>query len=242
MNDHLPIKVALMDDDFYALKWNTALFMRDPRTTVVIEAGSPSELLAALKHEKGSPDAFIIDVEYMHELPSFADLLTQLRNDHPSSTLVCLSQYGKPEHLAAAFKSGAKAFLIKDDVRMAIIPALIKSITSKFMISASLEDAVTKIDCREFDVFPVWHPNPKLTPQIMKAFWLRVFYGMRAAFAAEELFVAKGTVERYINQAYRILPDMWGDDSYLDKIDLDTLSPEDQAFVWFTLPPRKKPI
>ena len=35
---HPPLKVALMDDDFYALKWNTALLMRDPRTTVTIEA------------------------------------------------------------------------------------------------------------------------------------------------------------------------------------------------------------
>ena len=239
MNDNLPIKVALMDDDFYALKWNTALFMRDPRTTVIVEAGSPTELLAALEDEKESPDAFIIDVEYMDKLPSFEDLLIKLRNDHPASTFVCLSQYGKPDHLAAALKARANGFLIKDDVRMAIIPALIKSIDSKFLITSSLKDAVTKLDCRDYEVFPAWYPNPKLTPQIMKAFWLRVFFGMRAAFAAKELFVAKGTVERYVNQAYRILPDMWGDDTYLDKIDLETLSPEDQAFVWFTLPPRK---
>jgi len=239
MTNRFPIKVALMDDDFYALKWNTALFMRDPRTTVVVEAGSPTELLAMLDSENGSPDAFIIDVEYHEQLPSFADLLHKLKNDHPNSTLVCLSQYGKRDHFQAAFKAGVNGFLIKDDVRMAIIPALIKSCSSKFLISSSLEEIAKEIDYRDYEVFPAWHPNPKLTPQIMKAFWLRVFFGMRAAFAAEELFVAKGTVERYVNQAYRILPDMWGDDSYLDDIDLDTLSPEDQAFVWFTLPPRK---
>jgi hypothetical protein len=123
---------------------------------------------------------------------------------------------------------------------MAIIPAIIKSLNSHFLITPSLESQIYKDHKGTCEIFPVWLPNPKLTPQIMKAFWLRVFFGMRAAFAAEELFVAKGTVERYINQAYRILPDMWGDDSYMDDIDLDSLSPEDQAFVWFTLPPRKK--
>ena len=46
-----PIKVALMDDDFFALKWNTALLMRDPRTTVTIEAEKPRDLIEQLKEE-----------------------------------------------------------------------------------------------------------------------------------------------------------------------------------------------
>lgn len=240
MKNKFPYKVALMDDDFYALKWNTALFMRDPRTTVVIDAGSPTELLESLEKEKTSPDAFIIDVEYEDDKISLDDLLSKLKNDHPNSNIVCLSQYGGSEQIQAARQTKVNGFLIKDDVRMAIIPALIKSMTSPFLITPSIENMMMNVNRNEYEVFPVWLPNPKLTPQIMKAFWLRVFFGMRAAFAAEELFVAKGTVERYINQAYRILPDSWSDDSYLDHIDLEKFSPEDQAFLWFTLPPRKK--
>lgn len=239
MKKGLPIKVALMDDDFYALKWNTSLFMRDPRTTVVIEAGSPSELFSALETEKEIPDAFLIDVEYNNESPTFQILLSELKEKFPQATICCLSQYGELADIEIAIKADANSFLIKNEVRMAIIPALIKSISSNFLISPSLVDKVKSLHIKSSEVFPIWRPNPKLTPQIMKAFWLRVFFGMRASFAAEELFVAKGTVERYVNQAYRILPDMWGDDSYLDQVDLESLSPEDQAFVWFTLPPRK---
>jgi hypothetical protein len=73
----------------------------------------------------------------------------------------------------------------------------------------------------------------------MKSFWLRVFFGMRASLAGEELGVETATIERYVNQAYRILPDDWVDDSYLSDVELESLSPEDQAFLWFTLPPRK---
>jgi hypothetical protein len=87
-------------------------------------------------------------------------------------------------------------------------------------------------------VLPIWKPNPRLTPQIIKSFWLRVFFGMRASLAAEELYVETATIERYINQAYKILTDGWADESYLFNVDLSGLSPEDQAFVWFTLPPR----
>ena len=91
----------------------------------------------------------------------------------------------------------------------------------------------------EIHIIPEWSPNPRLTPQIIKSFWLRVFFGMRASLAAEELYLETATVERYINQAYKVLTDGWADESYLFDVDFATLSPEDQAFVWFTLPPRK---
>ena len=89
-------------------------------------------------------------------------------------------------------------------------------------------------------ILPAWQPNPRLTPQIIKSFWLRVFFGMRASLAADELFVETATIERYVNQAYKILTDGWADESYLFDVDFSQLSPEDQAFVWFTLPPRQE--
>ncbi|HAY83539.1 MAG TPA: hypothetical protein DCY42_01070, partial [Chloroflexi bacterium] len=64
------------------------------------------------------------------------------------------------------------------------------------------------------------------------------FFGMRASLAAEEMYVETATIERYVNQAYKILTDGWADESYLFDVNLSGLSPEDQAFVWFTLPPR----
>ena len=36
------------------------------------------------------------------------------------------------------------------------------------------------------------------------------------------------------------LTDGWADESYLFDVDFESLSPEDQAFVWFTLPPREE--
>jgi hypothetical protein len=105
-------------------------------------------------------------------------------------------------------------------------------------IAASL-DISSSLVGSEIHIFPAWSPNPRLTPQIIKSFWLRVFFGMRASLVAEELYLETATVERYINQAYKVLTDGWADESYLFDVDLTALSPEDQAFVWFTLPPRK---
>ena len=52
MDIHLPVRVGLMDDDFFALKWNADLLTRDLRTQVLFEAETPMELLRELKNRK----------------------------------------------------------------------------------------------------------------------------------------------------------------------------------------------
>ena len=63
-----PLRVAVLDDDFYALKWNTAIIMRDPRTTVIAEAETPTELLEQLR-EEDRIHVVVVDVEYGGEFP-----------------------------------------------------------------------------------------------------------------------------------------------------------------------------
>lgn len=237
-----PLKVLLMDDDFHALKWNTAIIMRDPRSTVVGETESPDELLAYLDNDKEEKaDVIMLDVEYHADFPSIDALLSTVRKTAPDAILICLSQYGRPEAIQAAVKHKVSGFLIKNEVKMAVVPAIAQAVnTDDFVISPSVEEKVREVDSYlKTHTIPVWKPNPGLTPQIMKSFWLRVFFGMRASLAAEELYVETATVERYINQAYKILPDTWADERYLFGVDFEDVSPEDQAFVWFTLPPNK---
>ncbi len=228
-----PLRIALMDDDFHSLKWNTALCMRDPRTTVVAETESPAALLAELAREPA--DVVMVDPEYSSDHGELADLLEAVRAAAPEAALVCLSQYGEAELVATVLEHGGRGILLKSEIRMAIVSALATAHRMPLVVTPGL---TAHLNGRSAHVIPVWKPNPGLTPQIMKSFWLRVFFGMRASLAAEELYVETATVERYVNQAYKILPDHWADDSYLADIDMNALSPEDQAFLWFTLPPR----
>ena len=238
---HRGLRVLVMDDDFYARKWNTALVMRDPRSTVIGEAASPNELVKLLGKED-SVHTVIVDVEYSEEKTPLADLLIQIQRDYPTTSIVCLSQYSQPDHLQTALDSKVCAFLVKREVSMALVPAILNAhfnqgIAVTPTVSALIEQHHTHL-LKTIHTIPIWKPNPRLTPQVMHSFWLRVFFGMRASLAAEEMGVETATVERYVNQAYSVLPDEWADDSYLFDVDLDSLSPEDQAFVWFTLPPR----
>ena len=237
----LPLKVALMDDDFYALKWNTALVMRDPRTTVTVEAERPSELIERIK-EEGPPDVVIVDVEYAATRLPVAEMLASICEQAPDAIIVCNSQYGERETIETAMKFGVRGFLLKHEVRMEIVSAISYAAHNGLVVSPTVFGLLPSeytFGAKEAHVLPVWKPNPRLTPQIIKSFWLRVFFGMRASLAADELYVETATIERYVNQAYKVLTDGWADESYLFDVDFSALSPEDQAFVWFTLPPRE---
>jgi len=235
-----PFKVALMDDDFYALKWNTALVMRDPRTTVTVEADTPRDLISQIKRV-GVPDIVIVDVEYAANRLPVDEMMASIRKEASEAVIVCNSQYGEPETIETAMRFEARGFFLKNEVRMEMVSAISYAAYNGLIVTPSIFDLLPSqytFGPNRAHVLPTWKPNPRLTPQIIKSFWLRVFFGMRASLAADELYVETATVERYINQAYKVLTDGWADESYLFDIDLSGLSPEDQAFVWFTLPPR----
>jgi DNA-binding NarL/FixJ family response regulator len=238
---NLPLSIALLDDDFYALKWNTALAMRDPRTTITVEAETPAQLIANIKR-KSPPDVVLVDVEHAPDKMPLDKLLEEIISKAPKAIIVCTSQYGEMETIATAMQYGVKGFLLKQEVRMSIIPAVMYAVVNGLVVTPAIFDKLPSeytFGKLEAHTLPVWKPNPRLTPQIIKSFWLRVFFGMRASLAAEELYVETTTIERYINQAYKILSDGWADETYLFDVDFAALSPEDRAFVWFTLPPRK---
>lgn len=240
-NVRYPLSIALLDDDFHALKWNTALAMRDPRTTIIVEAEIPKQLIAQI-NEKSPPDIVVVDVEYAPDRIPLDELFGEIKKKAPEAVVICTSQYGDEDVIALAMQHGVKGFLLKQEVRMSIVPAIIYAAVNGLVVTPTIFEKLPSeytFGQLEAHVFPVWKPNPHLTPQIIKSFWLRVFFGMRASLAAEELFVETTTIERYINQAYKILCDGWADETYMFGVDLDALSPEDQAFVWFTLPPRK---
>ena len=233
-----PLRIAIFDDDYYALKWNTALVMRDPRTTVIIETESPGDLLVRML-EVGRIDIVIVDLEYKDEEWPFEALLRELKQKFETKVII-LSQYGEQTGIQKAFTLGADGFLLKDDIRMAIVPALMKVFLDKKVITPSIKEIIMDnlhFELTEFDIIPKWVPNPELTPNILTAFWMRVFFGMRSPVVAEEMGVAKGTVDRYVNLAYDILPNALMDEEYLFGLDIDQFSAEDRAFLWFTLPP-----
>lgn len=241
MAKSFPLRVMVMDDDSAALKWYVALLMRDPRTTVQAEAETAGELVQQVAEAQEGPDAILIDVEYWPPKPSLSALITTLKSLTPGAAILCLSQYGDVEAVRAAITAEANAFLLKSEVRVAIASAITQASRGQFVITPGVESLLRG----EFDELlgvahrlPTWRPHPDLTPQLENAFWLRVMYGMRSPLAAQETGLKPGTITRYVQDGYSIVEGFWADERYLYDVDLNNISAEDRAFVWFTLPPR----
>jgi len=241
MKTRFPIQVGLMDDDFCALKWNAELLTRDLRTTVRFEAEKPSDLLRAVKSHKDI-NVILLDVEYNIAELHLSELIESIKSIRQQLAIVCLSQYGELEHLHAAITSGSRGFLLKSEVRMAIVSAIVQALQVNFLVTPGVLSVLQR-DGRQItgqlSRINAWSPNPNLTPKLQQILTLKILYGMSSPQVAQEIHLAPATVEKYVQYAYQKLSIQWGDDGYLAGLEIDTLPPEVKAFHRYNLPPRK---
>ncbi len=239
----LPLSVGLMDDDYFALKWNSDLLSKDLRTTINFEAEYPYQLLEELAHcEK--IDLLLLDVEYFPKKPSLSELFTSIEKIRPKLPVVCLSQYGGWDALSTAISHGSRGFLLKNEIKLEIASALILALQVRFLVTPGILPLLISCDksyLSQTTTIPIWLLNPKLTSKLNKVFTFRVLYGMSAPLTAKEVFLSSGTVEKYMQQIYQKLSVGWGDTSLLKGVDLARVSPETQAFHFYVLPPKSKP-
>ncbi len=239
MSVKFPIHVALMDDDFSALQWNANLLSRDMRTTVSFEAESPEELLLKL-HRHPEVDIVLLDVEYLPDEPTLQELIGRISAFSSTPAVICLSQYGGESPLEHAIQSGARGFLLKNEVRMAISSAVMLALEAGFLISPGVIPWLNEIRSQATgDVVRMkpWVVHPAFSAQLKQVFTLKVLYGMSAPLTAQEVFLTPGTVEKYMQHAYQKLSQHWGDERLLEGVETEELSPEAWAFHLYTLPP-----
>jgi DNA-binding NarL/FixJ family response regulator len=244
VNIRLPVRVGLMDDDFFALKWNADLLTRDLRTTICFEAETPADLCRELS-SWDNVDILLLDVEYYPDDPCLPELIRSIQSIRPRTKVVCLSQYGEFESLQAAIQCETGGFLLKRDVRMGIVSALVLAVQVDFLITPGVipilqQDHKQLIE--QFTKINAWVPHPCLTPQLRQVLTLRILYGMSAPMAAQEIHLAPSTVEKYMQYIYQRLNIQWGDDEYLAGLELNDLPPDVQAFHRFNLPPKESQV
>lgn len=239
MNTRFPIRVGLMDDDYFALKWNSDLLTHDLRTTVCFEVESPGELLLEL-NRCPDIDMLLLDVEYSPEEPLLDALFQAIFKAHVPPIILCLSQYGSPQTLAAALGSGVRGFLLKHEIRMEICSALVLALQANFLVTPGILPVIQRhftAYINQVEVIPPWVPHPDLSKQLRNILTLRVLYGLSAPLTALKTHLATGTVEKYMQTIYQILNTPWGAEEFLAGLELKSLPMETQAFHRFTLPP-----
>jgi DNA-binding NarL/FixJ family response regulator len=242
MRNHKNLQVYVIDSDYFAMKWASSLIAKDPRTAICGESTTllPLDEMSFTRY----PDVLIIGGDFIQTSHTLNPFLRRLLAGPRPVIVLYLLNAVPATHLNETVQTGIHGLLLKSEVGMGLVPAVLKAGKDRFIYSHGLKGLVLAMhhDIRHALVrIPVWRPNPQLSSRQLDLALFRIIYGMRAASTAGELYVKPQTIEKYMTGVYNTLQNnYWADDSDFDDTHLAALSPEEAAFLWFTALPRTK--
>jgi len=181
-----PIRLLVADDHSVVREGLVSLVKRKSDIVVVAEASNGREAVDLWKQH--SPDVTVVDLR-MPELDGLG-AIREIRDVDPTAHIVVLTTYDGDEDIYRAIKSGAKAYLLKDTARDALV------------------DCVRRVHAGE-----TYLPPPiaaKLAERISGAALSRremeVLEGMAAGKSNKEiggdLFISDGTVKTHVRSIF----------------------------------------
>lgn len=114
----MPVRVALADDSFLAREALSGMLAEMPDVELVAACCDADELRAAF--DEARPDIVVTEIPLP---PSMTDeglrLAAELRDSHPETAVIALSDACDPAYAVALLESGAdrRAYLLKDHLR-----------------------------------------------------------------------------------------------------------------------------
>ena len=132
--------------------------------------------------------------------------------------IICLAQFADLDLIHAAAEAGAKAYWLKDDVRLHIgwaVCACCCLDQDALSISSSVVEAGRRLAHRRLRLARTL-PGPRnytgFTPRVRQAAELYVVEGMPVRLIANEMGVSENTVRGYIKKTYQILESFHNDE------------------------------
>jgi DNA-binding NarL/FixJ family response regulator len=184
--------VLLVDDHELIRQGLRRAFERTEDFTVVAEAGSVAEAIAAAKlHE---PDVVVVDVR----LPdgNGLDVARMLRDQKDDIGIVVLTMYAGDEQLFGALEAGASAFVAKDAPAEDVVSAARHAVVSPRSFSASdLAEAMRR---------RLTPSGPQLSPREREVLQL-LADGLGVAAIARQLYISESTTKTHISKLYEKL-------------------------------------
>jgi DNA-binding NarL/FixJ family response regulator len=210
-----PIRVMIVDDDYYAREALRALVVRDARTRVwdAIESVEAAESVLTIAAERRDPlpDVVLLDVRLDGDDRGGVDGISRLRTVSPASRILMTSVERDDATVLASMLAGADGYVWKNESTDGIVEAVLRIVDGRFVMTRSVAERVLEAvvslghspDAAQVLPDPVERAD--LTESVRKTVYLFCFCGLSAREIAHELQLSVNTINARIKAAYAAL-------------------------------------
>jgi DNA-binding NarL/FixJ family response regulator len=202
----MPVRLVLAEDHYLVREGVRRLLETRPEFEIAAECGDLDSLLAAVDAER--PDVVITDIRMP---PGGEDegiqAAERLRETHPDTAVLVLSQYANPSYARALLEGGSagRAYLLKERVRdLDQLAAAIHAVADGgSVIDPKIVEALVAESARGEE-----SPLSQLTPRERDVL-REMAEGKNNAAIAETLFLTERSVEKVIHSIFLKLGLTW---------------------------------
>jgi DNA-binding NarL/FixJ family response regulator len=195
----VPIKVAVAEDSLIVREGLQQLLATEPDIALVATCGDLDALLEAVNAH--APDVVVTDIRMPPtETDEGIRAAAILRESHPETGVVVLSQYGHPSYALALLEDGSdrRAYLLKQRVhdRQQLVAAIRAVASGGSVIDPKIVEALVTSKSRTER-----SPLADLTPREREVL-AEIAQGKSNTAIAESLVLTKRAVEKHINSIF----------------------------------------
>jgi DNA-binding NarL/FixJ family response regulator len=204
-----PVRVLVVDDDYYVREAVTALVSRDARTRLWgAVRGVPDAISSLVQSDGPPPDVILLDVRLAEGDRAGIEGISALREACQSCRILVTSVDDDDDVVLAAVQAGADGFVSKNETGERVVSALTHVAEGKFLLSPGLAGRlIDKV--AELGTYAERLPEPTeavgMTESMRKTLYLYVVCGLSAQQVADELQVSLHTVNSRVKAAYAVL-------------------------------------
>jgi DNA-binding NarL/FixJ family response regulator len=205
----LAIRIVLAEDNYLVREGVRRLLESEPEVEIVATCVDRDSLVAAIDQER--PDVVLTDIRMPpHDSDEGIRVANELRDTHPETGVVVLSQFLEPQYALALLERGAdrRAYLLKERVRdLSDLVAAIREVAAGgSVIDPKVVEALVTAKSRGEE-----SPLSDLTPRERQILG-EMAQGKSNAAIAQTLVIVERSVEKVIHSIFLKLGLTWQPD------------------------------